>query len=803
VAKFLEMNRQFTIAALVFVLSGFTMQTMAQTEVSGQVKDFDSKEALPYCNVSAFNQKDSLVSGGITDDKGSFRIALNPGAYRLIVSFVGYQNDTIKIAMATENQYLGAIRLKAAQAELGEVVVKGATRGYTIDKDVQMVTAKMREGSTNTLEVLERMNGLSYDRYNRAIKVDGDPKVIMLVNGLEKNQEYIKNLSPDRIKEVEVMRNPGGRYALEGYTAVINIILKSDYRGTEIMVLENGLLDLDNKMDIIFPINYSLLNYNYTYDKVNVYVKGNSTYNKFLIPGKTDQVYANGTSIQYRPLDGGNNMQIRNLNNSYTAGVDYYLNPRHTLSFESTVSAFPAKQHFEQNQQVSQFRNDSLIDQYTSRVTNNSDTRDITGTLFYIFKISEATKLNAEFTYDRYDDTYTNTLTQSNSFERNETGSNQKDFTKFYAELSHTINAKSTVMAGYGNTWRNLQNDYSTVTRLLNSSILLNDTTDFGMTEFRHKLYAYYSLSLNSKLSFKAGAAAEYSRPKTAETDHTYLVYQPYLDFNITLHKMLDVKLKYRAESEYPTISQVTPFTQYLDQYTSQKGNPNLSPDLTHTVSARFRAMQGLLSVEPYIGFSNSRINRVVNPLEGNQIEFLFANVGHYNSRGIKGDLTIPLFKQSFIIKTDFDFFHESITYQERENAITDWTANTQLIYINKKYHSVGGLIYQKGLRKVINAQGYEMGNNDFWLMFIQQPLLKNSLTVMVGYILPVNFLTNYDQGSYTDTGLYTNTSMYDISMLKNMMLVNITYRFNHGKSVRNIEKEVKTETERQAKKIF
>jgi hypothetical protein len=38
--------------------------------------------------------------------------------------------------------------------------------------------------------------------------------------------------------------------------------------------------------------------------------------------------------------------------------------------------------------------------------------------------------------------------------------------------------------------------------------------------------------------------------------------------------------------------------------------------------------------------------------------------------------------------------------------------------------------------------------------------------------------------------------------MLKNMVLVNITYRFNQGKS-RNIEKEVKTEVERQAKKVF
>lgn len=54
------------------------------------------------------------------------------------------------------------------------------------------------------------MNGLTYDRYNRAIKVDGDTRVIMLVNGLQKDQEYIKNLNPERIREIEVMRNPGG-----------------------------------------------------------------------------------------------------------------------------------------------------------------------------------------------------------------------------------------------------------------------------------------------------------------------------------------------------------------------------------------------------------------------------------------------------------------------------------------------------------------------------------------------------------------------------------------------------------------
>jgi hypothetical protein len=128
------MNRSFTLAAIVIALCSFSLQTMAQAEVSGQVRDSVTREALSFCNVSALNRQDSLVAGGITDDNGFFRISLNPGPYRLIISFVGYRTDTLQLMVGTENKYLGTIRLKQGLAELGEVLVKGATRGYTIKK---------------------------------------------------------------------------------------------------------------------------------------------------------------------------------------------------------------------------------------------------------------------------------------------------------------------------------------------------------------------------------------------------------------------------------------------------------------------------------------------------------------------------------------------------------------------------------------------------------------------------------------------------------------------------------------------
>ena len=61
------MSRIFTLAAIVFTLSSFNLQTMAQAEVSGQVKDSVTREVLPFCHVSAIFQKDSVVAAGITD----------------------------------------------------------------------------------------------------------------------------------------------------------------------------------------------------------------------------------------------------------------------------------------------------------------------------------------------------------------------------------------------------------------------------------------------------------------------------------------------------------------------------------------------------------------------------------------------------------------------------------------------------------------------------------------------------------------------------------------------------------------
>lgn len=791
-----------TIFAILYFL--FTHSAFSQHLISGQVKDGESNEKMAFCTASIYSTNDSLITGTITNDKGFFEIPLNNGDYKLVLSYLGYFNDTLKFNHNSSSKFLGVIDMKRKATELQEVQVKSSTSEFNIDKEVQLVTAQMREGSINTADVLSRMKGLSYDRYNNTIKVDGDKNVVILVNGLEKNQEYIKNLPPERIKEVEIIRNPSGRYALEGYSAVINIVLKSDYRGTDFYLDNMSLINIRSEEKKYIPLNNSSVNFNYTREKTNFYIRAENYYTNLFLKYENSQLNNNTIRMENKAPDDKNNLMVDNLFNNLTFGADYYVNPKQTLSIENTISVFPiSKEATTTKQDVSIYENNVLLDTYSASNKSEAFRGEYTGILYYTFKMDEKNHLKTDFTYSTYKNDYLSKTLQSNGFERNEDGLDKKEYIQLYAEYEHILNEKSSILIGYGNYWKQLENSFILKTSPFLGADWLADSTEFSITETRNKFYAYYSRKFGTKLSMKIGSASELTYFKTSSWNKTFFIAKPHFDFLINAHEMLAVKLKYRTEISYPNIGQVNPFQRFVDTYTFERGNEKLRPELSHIVSAQFKFLQGLLTLEPYYSFSDNYIARTVNPINDSIFEFSYDNVGNYAHKGLKGDLTIPLFKQSFIIQSGFDFFESSIKYNDKLNKVNDVRLNSQWIYIHKKTEAIAGLIFQKNMTKNINAQGYNYYDNDYWLFIAQKPFMKKKLSVMVGYMLPIDFLANYDQGSYTDAGYYKADSNADISVLKNLFMFKITYHFSKGKSVRELEKEINLENERKSGGFF
>ena len=75
---------KFIVTVTIFSASLFT--TIAQTMVSGVVRDLNSKEALPFTNIVI---KGSSV-GTATDLNGEYRLPLSTGTYTIVASFIGY-----------------------------------------------------------------------------------------------------------------------------------------------------------------------------------------------------------------------------------------------------------------------------------------------------------------------------------------------------------------------------------------------------------------------------------------------------------------------------------------------------------------------------------------------------------------------------------------------------------------------------------------------------------------------------------------------------------------------------------------
>ena len=786
-----------SVATLLTLLFSFSGMAQTQVEVSGQVKDQDTKENLPYCKVVAIDANDSIVSGGITDDKGYFKLPVKQGQYMLVISFIGYEKDTVPTGLLREDSFLGVFRLKPSVQELEGVNVEANSRIEMLDRDVQVITEEQKKGTTAAKDVLNRIIGISYDDYTGTLKVDNDANIMILVNGVEKSQEYVQNLDPERLLRVETTRDPGGRYGLEGYSAILNIVLRNDYKGTEVYLEEMQLVDIDTerkKMDLLIASFGGT--YNYTRNNLNIYGGVWLSRKKFTLTTESKTEYADNTTILENAEWRVPNANILMLDANYTLGFDYRINPKHMISFESNTAAFPrSTEKNEFSYQTEVYSNDTLVDEYAFSTASENKTMNTYNTFFYIAEFNKRNTLNVNFTYSNYRETYNADTWQEGVYDRDETGENKKQYTRFYAEFDHMFSSKTSLQVGYGNTWRDLKNNFDVVQTELTSGTDVNFTSDFTLSDMRHKVYSNFSWKLSQKWGMRAGLAVETSSPRAAGQQFNYMIYQPLFDLKYTAGKKLNFKLKYRTSSAYPTIAQTNPFTSQVNPRITSTGNPFLRPSTTHRFSLRINILQGLLAVEPYVHYSNNTVAQVGELGTDNVFNFRFENVELYQRTGGRLNFS-KYFKFNVLLQGYAEVFESKIKSTSGTNSLVDWRADADLIYILPKSGTLFGLKYQRQQTKMISGLGYDKGEVDFWMLFYKQPLFKQKASIMFGYFLPIDFGATYNQDSHVETTGFTMHTDNNVSLVKNMFILEFSYRFSKGKSVKKNEKNIDKESE-------
>ena len=212
------MNKRTLITFLCF--SAITPM-MAQ-DIKGKIVD-EKGEPLAFANVVLLNRQDSaFVKGVVSGEDGHFAIdsACNNGIIK--VTSVGYKTAW----KDCKGENAGVIKMVADSKVLGEVVVKSSLP-KTILKNGGMTTTvagSVLEKAGTMEHLLDRIPNVSVQNGN--IKVFGRGEPIIYINGRQmRDRSELDRLSSENIKSVEVIANPGARYAAST-KAVIRITTK-------------------------------------------------------------------------------------------------------------------------------------------------------------------------------------------------------------------------------------------------------------------------------------------------------------------------------------------------------------------------------------------------------------------------------------------------------------------------------------------------------------------------------------------------------------------------------------------------
>ena len=199
-----------------------TMTAQAKTQDwGGRVID-EKGEPMPFVNVVLLSLPDSaFVQGAMTDMDGVFKIVTDVNAGLFKVTSVGYQTLYINAGEGL------TIQMKEDTQLLSEVVVKGQLPKTQVKGDAMRTTVAgtILEKAGTVPDALSKIPSLEAEREG-GVKVLGRGDAEVYINGRRvQDMKELSRLRSDQIQYVDVVQNPGARYAAS-VKAVVRITLK-------------------------------------------------------------------------------------------------------------------------------------------------------------------------------------------------------------------------------------------------------------------------------------------------------------------------------------------------------------------------------------------------------------------------------------------------------------------------------------------------------------------------------------------------------------------------------------------------
>ena len=558
----------------------------------------EQQKPVPFATLAVYGPGNALVTGAVADDAGQFAVQVPPGRYELKLTAVSYRERTMKdMEVGNRDVQLGPLALTADSQRLDEVVVRGerSQMVLALDKKVFNVGKDLANAGGTALNILGNVPSVAVDvegnvslrgSSNVRILIDGKPSGLVSFKG----GSGLQQLQASMIERVEIITNPSARYEAEGMSGIINIVLKKDQRQ-----------GFNGSFDVIagHPTNYGLAaNVNYRRKNLNFFVNYTASYRN--TPGRNSlyqEVYRGDSTFASRQ---SMTSRLNGMNNSARAGLDYFFNPRNTLTAAYTWRTSKGKR-FSDIEYLDYLPNSTRLSAVTKRTQDETETEP-----------NSEYALTYKRTFAREGHTFTADLRLLDNWEKS---------SQFYTQATRTPDGKPTGIRDILQRSPNdetekqflLQIDYvrpfakdgkaeagvrSSTRRMTNDFTVEEQTAEGGWVPlpgltntflYDEIIHAAYGIVGNKSghLSYQAGVRAEYTDLNTTlrqtgqVNPRSYANLFPSVHVSYELPRQHALQLSYSRRVRRPQYNDLSPYMTFSDARNFFSGNPDLNPEFT------------------------------------------------------------------------------------------------------------------------------------------------------------------------------------------------------------------------------
>jgi outer membrane cobalamin receptor len=621
--------------------------------ISGSLLDSITDVPIEFATVGILEIKSgNVINGGLTDEKGVFRIGEIPeGEYNIQISFMGYTTKTISNIQLTPKRpdhSTGTILLSPHQELLEEIKIVGeaALIEAKPDKIVYNAERDVTTRGGDAADVLRKVPLLAVD-LDGNVSMRGSDNVRILINGRPSSMfnssiaDALKMMPADQIKSVEVITAPSAKYDAEGTAGIINIITK-----------KKNVEGLTGNTDVTTGTRFTRgnANLNYGRGRMGLNVSGGGHYGypqdgtssllreEYNLPGTSllNQVGTTTTSrYGYRT----------------NAGLEYNLNAFNTFNGEIS---YRGGHNTNVNDVISEFKVDeALFDSYLREQDVASDRSGWEWELDYthLFPKEREWSVSAELDRDHdesdadYALAYFYPANQEPSLDNNINKGTNLEWS-FQTDYIHPFNEHFTVETGLKASLRDIESAFTY--RLYNQ-----DAMDWSIDPERTDIFYYdqdvlagyvsTTSRIGDKISLIAGLRAEATDLNgsfaffTSPFENTYTNWLPSITISKKVSDLNQVKVSYNQRIQRPNQRQLNPFVEYNDNRDISYGNPYLSPEYVHQVevAGNFFMKGNMVSVSIYGRQTDDLIESLLRINEDGVSETTFENFGTRSALGV------------------------------------------------------------------------------------------------------------------------------------------------------------------------